>query len=106
MPNYPTLIPKSSLQGTDIQHEGNGWLRQGPRADAWATPKARWAVQARWQGGRDSREAEVLVSTERANSKKRYRPERCEFPALPFLCQRQVEMSYSLPSRNVLFLAK
>ena len=67
MRNYLALISETSLQGTDIQVRRNGWLRQGPRADAWATPKARWASPsstarrkrfARGRGARKYREGE------------------------------------------------
>ena len=86
MPNYPTLIPKTSLQGTDIQYEGMAGCGKGQGQTPGPPQRRAGQVQARRQGGRDSREAEVLVSAERANSKKRCRPERrCEFPALPFL---------------------
>ena len=66
--------PHAQLPDTDSQDltpghrypvRRHGWLRQGPRADAWATPKARWASSsstvrrkrfARGRGARKYRE--------------------------------------------------
>ena len=67
MPNYPTLIPKTSLQGTDIQYEGMAGCGKGQgqtpgppqrRAGQVQARPARRKRFARGRGARKYREGE------------------------------------------------
>ena len=47
MPNYPTLIPKTSLQGTDIQYEGMAGCGKGQGQTPGPPQRRAGQVQAR-----------------------------------------------------------